>query len=392
MSSFRLFRQRMLRDWQFQFKAFRSIADWTIWLYLIIPGAAILFFMYRSWWVEATPTWLEWMPLNLFFLLGSFFAWDGAFRIYTDEADRVFLLKKSHLFYELKKWGFRYSVLYQAFLSLVAVVILLPFMMQHYQLTWTHAVVFFFYLLAMKYMTMYLKFQLKKIETKLIRIVVILLMFVLIGGFSLFISAYWIEGHFFSLFILSLIIGLTGLRLYYPLLRKNSLFELELVSEKEEKLKLVNMIYQVSFDIEKPKYSSRKKPWLFRNSYLIFRRRTARNGFLELFIKVFVRNSSYILTYFQISSVTAAALIVVPPLWIKAIIFGGFLLMMFIWLEATWERIVLSHPFTKKYNEHDAYFAAKRRTIAVLFSLAIIFIGATVGVGLWVYQVFSILT
>ncbi|MDQ0156590.1 ABC transporter permease [Robertmurraya andreesenii] len=391
MSSFHLFWRRMLRDWHYQFKVFRSIADWTIWLYLIIPAIAIFFFMYRSWWVEAVPGWIEWVPLSMFFVLGSLFAWSGAYRMYTDEADKVFLMKNSRLFLGMKKWGFWYSVLYQALLSILAVGLLLPFMIQHYKLSWLHALSLFLYLLGTKYFLMYVNLQLKKIEFKTIRILVTIVLFVLVCIGTYHISGFWTEGNIVFI-IFSLLIGMLGITLYHPLLKKNSLFELELASEREEKLKLVNAIYQVSYDIEKPKVFSRKKPWLFRNSYQLFNKRTSRNGFIELYLKVFIRNSSYILTYFQISSVTSVALIVVPPYWIKAIIFGGFLFMMWIWLEGSWERIVLSHPLTKKYHDHDSYFSAKRRMLTVLYVLSIIFIGAIVGVGLWIYRVFAILT
>lgn len=390
MTSFQIFKRRMFRDWQYQLRAFRSIADWTIWLYIIIPGMAIFFFMYRSWWIEATPNWLEWVPLNLFFLIGSLFVWDGSFRSFIDEADKVFLVKKRNLFLQLKKWGFMYSVLYQGILTGIAIVVLLPFMIQHYQLSWLHALSFFFYVLGLKYFLMYISLQLKRIDIKLLRIFITILLFVFISIFSFYVSALW--NQFTVLILIGIILGGLGIGLYYPMLKRTSMLDVELAKEREEKLKVINLIYTVSFDIEKPKGNTREKPWLFRNSYLIFKNRTAKNGFLELFMKVFIRDSSHIMTYFQICSVTVAALIIVPPVWIKVIIFGAFLFMMWIWLEGIWERIVLQHPFSKKYIEHDSYFAAKKITIAVLFSLSIIFISSLVGVGLWVYSLFSIFT
>lgn len=390
MSSFHIFWRRMLRDWRYQLRAFSSIADWTIWLYIIIPGIAIFLFMYRSWWIEATPSWIEWIPLSLFFLLGSLFSWDGSFRSFIDEADKVFLVKKSSLFLKIKKWGFAYSVIFQALLTCIAVVILLPFMLKHYQLSWLHAVSFFIYVLGLKYFLMYLSLQLKKIEIKPLRVLISILLFVFISIFSFYVSSLW--NQILYIILIGFILGGLGTWLYYPLLKRTSMLDLELAKEREEKLKFINLIYTVSFDIEKPKGSTRKKPWLFRNSYIVFKKRTAKNGFLELFLKVFIRDSSHIMTYFQICSVTAAALIIVPPLWIKLVISGGFLFMMWIWLEGIWERIVLQHPFTKKYIEFDSYFAAKKITIAVLFTFSIIFISGIVGVGLWIYSLFSIFT
>lgn len=390
MNSFQLFRKRMLRDWRYQLRSFRSIADWTIWLYLIIPSMAIFIYMYRSWWVEAAPQWTEWLPLTLFFLLASLVAWGGAFRTYVDEADKVFLVKKRKTFHQMKRWGFWYSILYQGILTAIVLVILLPFMLLHYQLTWFHVVSFFIYVLGLKYFLMFLSLQLKRIDIKLIRIFTSILLFVVVNILSFYVSALW-EQYLF-LILLGVILGGLGISLYYPMIKRTSMLEMELAQEREEKLKFINLIYTISFEIEKPKGASKRKPWLFRNSYLIFKNRTAKNAFIELFVKVFIRDGSHLTTYFQICSVTSAALIVVPPLWIKAVIFGAFLFMMWSWLEGIWERIVLQHPFTKKYTEHDSYFAAKKIIIIGLFVLSIIFISSIVGVGLWVYSLFSILT
>ncbi|MGG0717391.1 ABC transporter permease [Robertmurraya massiliosenegalensis] len=387
MNSFSIFRHRLLRNWRYQFNTFRQIADWTIWLYLIIPANVISIFIYRSWWIEGAPQWIQWMPLELIFIVGYFFTWTGTYRSYMEEADKVFLVKKKKLFYGLKKWGFQYSLLFQAMSTFVIIVLFLPFLIEHYQLTWTHVGTYFLFLLSMKYLIMYVKFHMKKIERKTIRIIAMIGAFIVVSWFVQLVASFWMNDLFF-VFFLAIMIGLTSILLYFPLLKKNSVMDVELLIESEEKQKLVNMVFQISYDLEKTKVITRKRPWLFRKSRRIFRRRTATNGFIELFAKVFIRNSSHLLTYFQICSVTAAAVLIIPPLWIKCVILGGFLLMMWSWLVGVWERIVLSHPFTKKYQEHDAYFSAKKRTIAVLFVLSILIVGMLFSIGSFFYHHF----
>lgn len=390
MTSFQLFCRRLTQDWLYQLRTFRSIADWTIWLYMIIPTIVVSIFIYRSWWIDGAPTWIEWMPASIFFLLGYFFSWTGAYRFYTDEADMVFLIKKDSLFIGLRKWGFFFSLIFQAVNTLVVVIALLPFLIQHFQLTWKHAIYYFVFLLAMKYFVMYLKFHLKKIQSKVKRIILTVLAFLLLSWCAQAISIPWTSGNFWIVLCIAVIVGFVSTLLYYPIVKKKSLFNIELAIEQAEKLKLVSAIHQMSFDIEKTKVYSRKKPWLFRNSKRIFKKRTARNGFLELFIKVFIRNSSYILTYLQICSATVAALIIIPPIWMKVIIFIGFLLMMWIWLGITWERVVLSHPFTKKYQGNDAYFSARNWAIGVLFICAIFVVGLLAGSGYFLVNQISV--
>ena len=52
MSSWKLFRDRYIRDRKYQYRVIRSIADWTIIIYLIIPALLFIIFQYRSWWME----------------------------------------------------------------------------------------------------------------------------------------------------------------------------------------------------------------------------------------------------------------------------------------------------------------------------------------------------
>lgn len=128
-------------------------------------------------------------------------------------------------------------------------------------------------------------------------------------------------------------------------------------------------------DLEKPVVSMRTKPLLFRNSRRIFNTRTAITGLAELFLKIFMRNPSYIFSYFQIISVSAAGILLIPPLWIKVIVSGVFLFLMYSWLSITWDKAIMSHPFTKKYSEKDYYFTARNRTVLALFLLAIFLLG-----------------
>ncbi|WP_428912587.1 ABC transporter permease [Niallia sp. Krafla_26] len=95
----------------------------------------------------------------------------------------------------------------------------------------------------------------------------------------------------------------------------------------------MGLIFTFSPELEKIHVSIRTKPFLFRHSKQIFKKRTVVNGFIELFIKAFLRDHSYIAGYFQIISVTIMATIVIPPLWLKGIIIVSTLGMLYLWLN-----------------------------------------------------------
>jgi len=87
-----LFLQRLLKAWKFQYGVLKSIFDWTIILYLVVPAVIIFSFIYRSWWIEMQP-WIEDIPLFLLFFGLYTLSWFGNIRTYIEEADTIFLLK-----------------------------------------------------------------------------------------------------------------------------------------------------------------------------------------------------------------------------------------------------------------------------------------------------------
>ena len=116
---------------------------------------------------------------------------------------------------------------------------------------------------------------------------------------------------------------------------------------------------------------NRKKPRTFKNSKRIFKKRTPSNGFIELFIKIILRNSSYLYGYFMLINSTTWAMIIVPPLWLKIIIFIGFSIMMYGWLISLWNKVCQYHPLMKKYMESDDFFSARKKGVMVMIALAL---------------------
>ena len=55
---------RIRQNWKYQYGIIKTIIDWTIMLYLVVPTAVIGGAVYRSWWFD-TPQWIEEMPFGL---------------------------------------------------------------------------------------------------------------------------------------------------------------------------------------------------------------------------------------------------------------------------------------------------------------------------------------
>lgn len=367
MSSLSLFFNRLSKELRFQYRILNTVLDWTVLVYLIMPAVVIFCFTYRSWWI-APPSWSNLLTISLLFGVTYFFAWRGNIRTFLLDADRVFLIKNRQLFFGLKKVSYMYSLFVCAIQIICIIAVLLPFMVQRFELSFLQIFVFSLFFISLKWLLLYIKRKINSIERRFIKMISSRCIFSLFGAVVLGVTILFIYEFVWLIFGLSIVIMIIAISFYLPSLSKITTFEQDLIIDQEEQGKWIKFIYLFSFELEKTHVSTAKKPLLLRKSFRLFKKRTPKNGFIELFIKVFIRDSNYWTSYLQLMGTTAFALLIVPPTWLKIIIYFGFLFIMSIWLNSIWDKITKSHPLFKKYSEQDAFFNAKR-TVALFMWL-----------------------
>lgn len=388
ISSYALFFQRLLGEWKFQTRVFRSILDWTVIVYILLPWLVVFSFIYRSWWVSQ-PEWIEQIPFVLIILLGYLATWTGNYRTFIQEADKVFLVKHPLLLIALKRLCYGYSLLFHSLGIGFVTLLFLPFFIYTYQYTYTQVFLFFLLLTTLKWLVMAIKLKIKKIEGKLVRVVSRGLLFIL-GSWTLqFIYSFWIQENMLLPTLACFLFTALAVSLYAPQLSKLSTFEEDLANEQSERNKYMNFVLTLSPEMEKVKVSSRKRPLFYRKSGRIFNRRSAENAFVELFIKVFIRNSTYWSGFLQIVSITIVALIILPPVWLKVVIFVAFIVMLHSWLMSIWRQITISHPLTKKYRDTDAFFTAQKKVLRTLVLVGFLMVILSTFIG---HQLFAFIS
>lgn len=313
MNSNQLFSRRLRQDWKYQYNIFKTIADWTVMLYILIPAAVIILVIYRSWSSEI-PQWIEQIPFSLLFTLFYLFIWGGHIRTYVRDADRIFLMKNRSLHLGLKRNGIFYSyaiqLLHTAFLSFLVA----PFWFNYYQLGIEQFILYLGLFLSSKWLIMGVKGKLN-VHLRGWRS--------LLRGVPIFlgVAALWMLYYqAFQVNQVLLMIGVILINILGSIIlvrrRFNSLktFEQDLAVDELEKNKYIELIFSISMEIEKPPkpLPPGKSPIIYSKSNRLFRKRSPRNGFLELFIKVTTRNVEYILRYFQIIGVTSVAIVLIP--------------------------------------------------------------------------------
>ncbi|WP_042458943.1 ABC transporter permease [Neobacillus dielmonensis] len=380
-----LFFRRWVKGWKYQYNVIKSVADWTVMLYIIIPAAVFFSIIYRSWWSEL-PTWFHDIPLILIFSIFYLISWAGTIRTYVEEADKVFLIKKNDLIWKLKKYGYYYSIILQTLTVVAAIFILLPFLLHHYHMGWLEITSWGIYFISLKACFMFIKYLLRNTLSRISQIIVGIVVFFVFSWINQWIFIIIGKGNFLPLFIgcgmvLSVLV-------YFSLrqLRFNRSMDRLIDMEQERKTSLIQFFFAAAPEMEKPVVIKRNKPLLFRKSKRIFKKRTPITGFMELFIKTFIRNKSYVRGYLTLISVTTIAMVRVPPIWIKVLIFLGFLFMLRSWLTIIWNKVFSSHPLMKKYNDSDFYFSAKSRAIRGMYLAAITILSIFVTIGLVLIQ------
>lgn len=385
MNSRSIFWSRLLKTKHYQWKTFRTIADWTIIVYLIIPAILIFTFMYVSWWQE-TPAWIEPFPVIAVFFLLYILCWQGTIHTYVQEADKVFLIKKSDLFIGMKRLGYVASVMGGVRSILLSVIVLMPILLRHYMLTISAIAVIVIYFIALYTVLIIVKYYINMMEARWKVLLAYSGVFLLFSFLTNVIYYLWVAGRIEIVLLISSLMFAAAVFTAVRTLQNISYIEYEIKANEEQKLKNVQMIFTLSLDVEKPVISKRKKPLLFRKSKRIFRNRREKNGYTELFIKAFIRNYTHWSSYFQMISVGAAAMVIIPPLWIKALVLLAFLIMAHAWLSTIWDKIFMFNPLTKKYTEQDAYFSARKQTIMAFYLFAIILLFIIAGTSLFLLR------
>lgn len=125
MTPLQLLRKRVSDDRRYKIRDLKAVLDWTVWLYILIPALVIGLAYYRSWWLIA-PDWLAEIPEQAAVFPLFLIATTWSLRIYTEEADQVYLLQNTVLHEGLKKWGMAHSLTKGLLVTSLGIGVVLP--------------------------------------------------------------------------------------------------------------------------------------------------------------------------------------------------------------------------------------------------------------------------
>ncbi|MGQ8822699.1 ABC transporter permease [Bacillus wiedmannii] len=310
------FYKRLRHELRRKWKSIRSITDWTVALYIIIPALIFMGIYYRSLWIEELS-----MGETVYFGLGLFafyvITYSRGVRSFFEQADSLFLISYPAHMQKLIQYGMTYTFIRIAITNVIVVVTMLPVLMKSIGVTKIQVVLFWLFFTVFRFLlsllTRFIHVRVGKRWLLWIIKNVIFSISLTFFGLSLFLiytnPVYSILSIGLAVF---LIIGLIKEKWNY----KNCFFK-EVEKEKEESMRWTSGIMQVGGHTAKPS-SSNKKPWMFpRSKKFLGKKKESR--IVESFLKEFFRTSSARIFYIQIVCISTVS-IIMSPRWIAAII------------------------------------------------------------------------
>lgn len=370
MNAWQLGYRRISQQWLVQFKAIRSIADWTVMLYLIIPGLFFAIRGYYSLWAEGLPGWIVHTPLAVLLAITFFLVRRGGIRMLTEPGDALFLQQKRDWMRKLHLLGCFYSISLICVMVVFFWIVLLPvFIRVHH---WTIAqwgIMLFF--LCMKAILQALIQNL--IQTAWIgwrRIWRTTLWSTIV---ALIYTMTMLLGHQRLWVFVAVGVLLLGINVLLIQKRVNRFHSFEGDVEEEGRLKIKLTALLLRDAVDPPIKSRLRRAIIFRKSNRLFHNRSTHLVLAESCIKSMYRSGSQFKTLGMFIGAATLA-ILLSPVFVRYILGFGLLLLVRVWLTGLWREFQKIPYLTNfPWADEERYRARSVAVFGMLFPIALWF-------------------
>ncbi len=299
---------RRLRDYiRSQIEVLRSISDWTVWLYLLIPGALLAARLYYGLWMEGLPSFSEALPAGLFPSLMVLIIYRASIILFVQEGDVLFIRMVRHWLSGLILRGAIYSMAMIVIMISFAFVLILPFLVQRLDVNAVEATSYLIFSITMGWTVAWIRHMVSVNYTGWRR----KLFLIPAVGIPCFLYAQasmkWLDEPRWLLMI-SLLLVFTVILLVRVRLRMQGTFMNDVQEDSKLRIRLTSML--LSQAVDKPR-ATRTKTWIFRNSPYLFRSRSAARRLAGAAVKALFRNPQHRMLYLQFTG--ACLLVMIGP-------------------------------------------------------------------------------
>ncbi|MFP7414062.1 ABC transporter permease [Priestia filamentosa] len=344
----------------------KTVADWTVWLYVFIPGMLFLIVFYLYYLGNTSPSFIHFMDKYLFFVFFFYLLW-GKIRTFLEKPDEVFSALNKPFIKKIVSFGILYSSGKIIVTNFLLFALLYPFLCDlSYSLSFSAYIITGAILQLFRSLCFYI------IETVRWRYTVqCLVKFFTIFAIALALySILYIHSlspyiwGFGSLFVILLII-----------VKVNGPFFID--KEIERKLSNSNRLREIILQQADALDYKSKPNRLFKGTYL-FRNETIEDTIIDSFIKTTIRNSKTLRMIAQIVLYSLIAIIVISNTLMKEI---SLLFVLFLFKQVVnneWRLFIQSLKDQSLLNIQKVHKLALKVTVTPYFFGLVAFGAATV--------------
>lgn len=343
-----LFRRRLRSHWREQSAIIRTAADWTVLLYIIIPGGFLGGRFYYGFWHGEIPSWISYMPFATIPLLLALLLAGGGMMLFLQEGDALFLMQRAGWIKNIMLRGIAYSLTVTSLKIGAIYAVVLPFLNRAYGLSAGTAWSLLALTLACGCCVKLLGHLVRVQRTGFRRWIGLFPAVILPCGIYIWAAVYWDSRPGLLLGAAVLYAAAAAGAVRYRLTLRGSFLN-DVREDYKQRMKIAGLLLRGVLDKPRP---TRYKPWVLRKSQPLLSSRQPEVRFAASGIKALVRNPAHLKLYLQFTGVALAAVFIVPPV-LKWLLFGVLTCLMAFWLSSFWlvfagDDYIGILPFTKK--------------------------------------------
>lgn len=343
----RLFRRRLVSHWREQSAIIRTAADWTVLLYIIIPGALLGGRFYYGFWTGDMPGWTSMLPFMMIPVLFALLLATGGMVLLLQEGDLLFLRQRQNWIGSILLRGIIYSLAVTTLKIAAVFAAVLPFIIRGYGLSPGAAGALLLFTATAGWSVKLLG-HIVKVQRQGFRRWLWLIPAVTVPlGVYIRLAILWENSPPPLLAAAAVYAAVTVLAVRYRL-RLRGTFLNDVREDYKQRMRIAGLLLRGVLDKPRP---TRYRPWILRKSQPLLSSKTPESRFTAAGIKALVRNPAHLKLYFSFTGVSMGAIFIAPA-FLKWGLLVVLALLMSYWLSSFWllfagDDYIGILPFTK---------------------------------------------
>ncbi|QOS76767.1 ABC transporter permease [Paenibacillus sp. JNUCC31] len=369
-----LYRRRRREHFKEQLKNLKLVVDWTVWVYLLVPGLLYLGGWYVSSWTKPLPSWATGITLPTLTGLIDIVILTGGVLIFVEEADVLFLKSRPLWMRTLMKQGM-YRACLQHLGKMIAIMALTaPLWSRVYDMSFIQMALIAVWFGAVASFQAIVLHMTKVRHTGWRRWIRMIPLAAAMGIMTV-IATSWMHTQTWRMMLGTVLVMLLVITVGQMRLIMKGTFEGDVREDLRGRLKLTALL--LSRSVTKPK-APRTRTMIFRKPRKLLRNRSIANRTAETAFKAFFRNSSTMKLYLQLGGLSIVA-VALPPFPVNAIVCVLLMIMLSVLFYRSWDVFATSDYIQLVSYDTEALNQAAQTMVRMLFIPLGILMGFSLG-------------